>query len=1189
MSLPEVFIRRPIATVLLTIGVALAGIASFFALPVSPLPQVDFPTIQVSANLPGASPDTMSTSVATPLEKHLGVIADVSELTSQSRVGQTNITLQFGLDRNIDGAARDVEAAINAARVDLPATLRSNPTYRKQNPADAPVLIVALTSKTRSPGDIYDVASTIMQQQLSQVKGVGEVVVGGASLPAVRVELNPLALARYEIGLEDVRAALSSANANRPKGIVQDGERRFQIYTNDNGVQAAFYAPLVIAYRKGAAVRLADIAEVKDGVTDVHNFGLYNGQPAVVVQVLRQPGANIIDTVDRIKALIPTLKAVLPADIDLHVAADRTLTIRASLEEVERTVLIAVVLVVAVVAFFLRNGRAILIPSVAVTVSLLGALGVMMLLGYSLDNLSLMALTVSTGFVVDDAIVVLENVTRHVEAGMNRFEAALLGAREVAFTVFSISVSLVAVFIPILLMGGIVGRLFREFAVTLSAAILVSLAVSLTTTPMMCAFLIDPIKHGAKQNPLARGADRAFSAMQRVYTRALDYALGAKPVMLATLIACIILFFYLAAVVPKGFFPEQDTGQMVAGLQSDQSASFALTGQRLRQAVDIINRDPAMANEVAFVGNNAAGGFMFTTLKPKTQRHVAVEKVIARLRPQLSRVIGVSIFLNPVSDLQVGGRQSNATYQYTLQAENLQDLRTWAAKLTQRMKTKADVLVDVNTDQDDHGLDSFVTVDRDKAARLHLTNVQIDNTLYDAFGQRQVSTIYKETNQYKIVMEVDPKFTLDPTVLDDVYVSNGSASAAVNPAAATTAYTAATAFGVTTASLAAQAVASTPAWAAATHAGTTTGSLAAKAIASTSAMTAATPEGSTASTTGPSGASASAQAASSASTTTTTSIPIVNNNTPGSANVAGQPGALGAGAGAALAVGVTAVAGPAAPPGRAASQGVAVSVTPETIIPLSAFAHWADGATPTSVNHQNTEPATTISFNLIPGKSLSDALKAIAEAQSEIGMPANVHGSFQGTAKVFQQSLSTEPLLVLAALVAIYLVLGVLYESYIHPLTVLSTLPSAGIGAVIALIVFHIEFSIIALIGVILLIGIVKKNAILMIDFAIEARREQGMNAHDAIRQAALTRFRPIMMTTFAAILGALPLAIGFGDGAELRRPLGITIIGGLLVSQFITLLTTPVIYLYLDRFNSRGRRRGARPAAAGTDPVPVV
>ena len=1141
MNPSALFIRRPIATVLLTIGIALAGIAAYFMLPVSPLPQVDFPTISVSANLPGASPETMATSVATPLEKHLGVISNVSEMTSQSRVGQTNITLQFGLDRNIDGAARDVQAAINAARVDLPTTLRSNPTYRKQNPADAPIMILALTSKTRTTGQIYDVASTVIQQQLSQVKGVGDVTIGGGSLPAVRVELNPLALSRYGIGLEDVRAALSSANANRPKGIIQDGTRRFQIYTNDTGIVAAAYAPLVIAYRNGAAVRLSDIADVQDGVTDIHNFGLFNGKPAIVVVISRQPAANIIGTVDRVKAVLPRLQQVLPADIDMQVASDRTTTIRASLADVERTVVIAVILVVGVVAFFLHNGRAVLIPSVAVTVSLLGALGVMFLLGFSLDNLSLMALTVSTGFVVDDAIVVLENVTRHVEEGMDRFEAALLGAPEVAFTVLSISVSLVAVFIPILLMGGIVGRLFREFAITLSAAILVSLLISLTTTPMMCAYLIDPPKPGKRPGRLARISDKGFGWMQRRYEKALDWVLAAGPLMLVVLVVTIALSAYLLRVVPFGFFPTQDTGQMAGGLQSDQSSSFANTSQRLRRIVGIVGHDPSVATVVSFAGNNAAAGFMFVTLKPRGQEKGGATAVVQRLRPKLARVVGVSLFLNPVQDVRVGGRQSNATYQYTLEAANLADLRTWAAKLAEALKTQPS-LVDVNTDQEDHGLDSFVTVDRDASARLGVTNTAIDNTLYDAFGQRQVSTIYKETNQYKIVMEAAPRYTQDPTALNDIYVSTGAAAASsTRPVNATGPVTSA--------------------------AGVTAGLTSAAKASSTSG---ATGQASSAV------ASAGVTAASTTSTSTssTSSTP---NNAPGSSNSAGQPGALSSNTGAAIAVGQTAVAGPAAPPGRAASQGVAVSVAAEQIVPLSAFARWADGSTPTSVNHQDSQPATTISFNLPPGKSLSDATKAVEQAQARIGMPGTIHGSFQGTAKVFQDSLASEPVLIAAALVAIYLVLGVLYESYIHPLTVLSTLPSAGIGALIALIIFHVEFSIIALIGVILLIGIVKKNAILMIDFALAAETEQGLSAYNAIRQAALTRFRPIMMTTFAAILGAVPLAIGWGEGSELRRPLGITIIGGLLVSQVITLLTTPVVYLYLDRFNRRRRRPDAR------------
>jgi multidrug efflux pump len=1173
MNPSALFIRRPIATVLLTCGLALAGVAAFFLLPVSPLPQVDFPTISVSANLPGASPETMATSVATPLERRLGIISDVTEMTSSSRTSQTNITLQFGLNRNIDGAARDVQAAINAARVDLPATLHANPTYRKQNPADAPIMILALTSQTRTPGQIYDAASNILQQQISQVKGVGDVNIGGSSLPAVRVELNPLALARYGVGLEDVRAAIASTNANRPKGIVQDSATRLQIYTNDSALLAAAYAPMVIAYRDGAAVHLSDIAQVIDGVTDVHNYGLFNGKPAVVAVITRTPGANIINTVNRVKALIPTLRAALPPDIDMQVASDRTITIRASLAEVERTVIIAICLVVAVTAFFLHNGRGVLIPSVAVTTSLLGALGVMYLLHFSLDNLSLMALTVSTGFVVDDAIVVLENVTRHVEAGMNRVEAALLGAREVGFTVLSISVSLVAVFIPILLMGGIVGRLFREFAVTLSAAVLVSLVISLTTTPMMCAFLVDRPKRDG--GALVRHAEAAFDWMRRVYERSLDWALDAGPLMLVVLAVTIILSGYLYTIVPKGFFPQQDTGSLVGGLQSDQSSSFTLTSQRMHQLVSIIRHDPSVQTVVAFAGSNAAGGFLFTTLKPRNERKGGSAAVVARLRPKLARVIGAALFLNPVQDVRVGGRQSNATYQFTLEAQDLTQLRQWASKLAEALKLQP-ALVDVNTDQEDHALDSYITIDHDKAAQLGLTNTQIDNTLYDAFGQRQVSVIYKDTNQYRVVMEADPRFTQDPTSLRDIYVSTGAAAGGISVAPGPfSAAGLATTAGSTPASQAASSIATL----AAVQTGQTTSTVAATATKATAAATAATSSFSTPI------SRLEAQAAP-AAPASTHPLPGV---TAASGNVAGQPVAIAAGTGQAVAVGSTAVTGPMAPPGRAASQGVAISTTPETLVPLSTFAHWADGATPNSVNHQDTSPATTISFNLAPGKSLSDATRAIDRAEAQIGLPASIHGSFQGTAKVFQQSLASEPILILTALVAIYLVLGILYESYIHPLTVLSTLPSAGIGAVIALIVFRIEFSIISLIGVILLIGIVKKNAILMIDFAIAAERDQGLSPHDAIRQAALTRFRPIMMTTFAAILGAAPLAIGWGEGAELRRPLGVTIIGGLLVSQVITLLTTPVVYLYLDRLAVRRRRGGPRRFRPHPEPAPAV
>jgi multidrug efflux pump len=1117
MNLSEPFVRRPIGTILLTVGIALAGIGAFFNLPVSPLPQVDFPTISVQAQLPGASPETMATSVATPLERHLGIISDVTEMTSSSRVNSANITLQFDLDRDIDGAARDVQAAINAARIDLPATLKTNPTYRKVNPADAPIMVLALTSATKSPGQIYDAASNIVQQQLSQIKGVGDVEVGGASLPAVRVELNPMQLAHYGIGLEDVRAALASANANRPKGVIDDGAQRLQIYTNDAGSTAADYAPLVVAYRNGSAVRLSDVGQVIDGVEDVHNLGVFvhkvNGKavtsPAVIVTISRQPGANIISTVDAVKARLPAVMGALPQDIQMSVAVDRTTTIRASLQDVERTVVIATLLVVGVVAMFLMNGKAVLIPSVAVSVSLLGTLGVMFLLGFSLDNLSLMALTISTGFVVDDAIVVLENVTRHVEDGMDRFAAALKGAQEVGFTVVSISISLIAVFLPILLMGGIYGRIFREFAITLSAAVLISLVISLTTTPMMAAYLVGKPTKVEHKGILRRISEGSVNWMRRVYERALDLALDSGPVIIVVLIATIALNCYLFSVVPKGFFPEEDTGQMIGGLQADQSSSFQITQRRLKQFVNIIGNDPDVDTVVAFLGGGrgSASAFMITTLLPKGQRSGSTDKVIADLRPKLGAVTGASLFLAPVQDLRIGGRQSNATYQYTLEADNLADLRTWATKLTTAMTSQWE-LEDVNSDQQDHGLQSFVTIDRDKAAGLGLSNTSIDNTLYDAYGQRDVSTIYEDVNQYHVVMEVAPQFTTDPTTLNDVYVSSGHAAAAPTGAAA--------ALGQTPIGLSTPAANVTPLTAAVASA---SGGLVKAPVANATSTTAAYEAG-----TGGTG--------------------VVNTSVAGAA-----------------------IAGPGAPPGRAASTGVAVSTSGEAMVPLSAFAQWADSSTPTSVNHQDTEPATTISFNLAEGQSLSDATAAIAKAQASIGMPTTVHGHYAGNALAFQQLLGTLLPLIGAAIVAIYLVLGILYESYIHPLTVLSTLPSAGVGAFVALLVFHIQFTLIAFIGIILLIGIVKKNAIMMIDFALVAERDHGLAPREAIRSAALTRFRPIMMTTFAAILGAVPLAVGWGEGSELRQPLGITIIGGLLVSQVITLLTTPVVYLYLDRF----------------------
>jgi multidrug efflux pump len=1115
MHFSEVFIRRPIGTALLTIGVALAGIGAYFFLPVAPMPQADLPVVFVQATLPGASPETMATSVATPLERRLGHIADVDEMTSQSRVNSSTIVLQFGIDRDVNGAARDVQAAINASRADLPVTLRSNPIYRIANPASAPILILALTSSTRTPGQIYDSASNIIQQKLSQVKGVGEVNIGGASLPAVRIELNPYQMAHYGIGLEDVRAALSSANANRPKGVVADGQNRLQIYTNDSGTKAVDYQPLVIAYRDGAAVRLSDIGDVVDGVEDIHNLGLFNGQPSVVVQVTAQAGANIINTVNDINAIMPQVEAALPADIQVHTAVDRTTSIRASLADVERNLLIAVILVVAVVAVFLRSPGATLVPAVAVTVSLLGTLAVMLLLGFSLDNLSLMALTVSTGFVVDDAIVVLENITRHLEQGMSRFEAAITGVKEVGFTVFSISISLIAVFLPILLMGGIVGKLFREFALTLSTAILVSLAISLTTTPMMCAYLLTWPKEGDDRSRIAKFTDGVFDGMTRVYRASLLWALDSGPVILVILVLTIVLNVYLYGVVPKGFMPQESNAQLNGFMQTDQSTSFQLTKARLTRYVDIIRADPDVLSVAGFTGGRSAGGQVFVTLKPKTQRdgQVSDDVVMGRLRQKMLGVTGASLFLQSVQDLQIGGRQSFAQYQYTLKADDLASLHTWATKLGDELK-KQPLLTDVNSDQEDHGLESYVTIDRATAGRFGITDVDVDNTLYDAFGQRQASVIYNALNQYHVVMEVAQPFQQEPDALNQVYVSTSTAGRA--PVSATTS--------------SAGGGAST---------GTSGGS-------STTALGGAT-------------------------STSLTSIASQN-------SLAGK-------------VGQTTIAGPVAPPTRGASAAVAVSSVKETMVPLSTIATFGPAAAPISVNHQDESVATTISFNLAPGHSLSDATDAINTAEATIGMPTSVRGSFQGTAKVFQQSLGNEPILILAALLAIYIVLGVLYESYVHPLTVLSTLPSAGVGATLALIVFQSEFDIIALIGVILLIGIVKKNAIMIIDFALEAERTEGLSSRDAIFQACMLRFRPIMMTTFAAILGAVPLAIGWGQGAELRRPLGITIIGGLVVSQLLTLLTTPVVYLYMDRWRKRPadeRRLSRFPDDASTVPDPA-
>lgn len=1067
MNLSEPFVRRPVATVLLTIGMALAGIGAFFVLPVSPLPQVDFPVISVSASIPGASPDTMASSVATPLERRLGVISGVNEMTSSSSSGSTRISLQFDLNRKIDAAAREVQAAINASRADLPATLRSNPTYRKANPASAPVIILALTSKTRSPGQIYDEVSNLLQQKIAQVPGVGDVELGGGSLPAVRVDLLPFALNRYGVSMEDVRAALQASNANRPKGAIEGNGQRFQIYSGANtatgGLKAADYLGLVLAWRNGAAVRLRDVAEVTDGVENTNTLGLFNGDPAVIVLVTRQPDANVIATVDGVRALLPELQAQLPQDVKISVASDSTNSIRSSLHEIEITLLISIVLVVLVVSAFLRSARATIIPAVATVVSLLGTFGVMYLLGFSLNNLSLMALTVATGFVVDDAIVVLENTSRHIEAGMDRFKAALLGAREVGFTVLSISLSLVAVFIPLLFMAGQTGRLFREFAVTLSAAVLISLLISLTTTPMMCAWLLknrnetgdDTGEPAGRFAFIPRWFEKLFKRVHRSYEVSLDWALGSKLLVMLILLAVIGLNGFLFMKVPKGFFPQQDTGQINGGLRADQSISFQAMQGKLKQLVDIIRADPAVDTVVGFTGGSrAGGGFMFINLKPVGQRTDKGLAVIARLRPQLARVTGITLFLNPVQDLRGGGRSSNSTYQYTLKSDNVADLRKWAIRLSEQMKLQP-ALIDVDTDQQDNGVETMVTVDKDSAARLGISSKDVDNALYNGFGQRQVATIYSDLNQYHVIMEVAPRYIRSPESLKDIYVPATGSGVVTAPPATT--------------------------------------------VASSAALT-----------------------------------NIVN------------------------------------PALRDQSTGQALGSSANTMVPLSAFARFSENPKAASVNHQDAELATTVSYNVADGFVLQQAQAAVKQAEADIGMPNNVRGSFQGTARNAQESQDQQPMLILAALVVIYIVLGILYESLVHPITVLSTLPSAGVGAVLALMVFKLDFSLIALIGVFLLIGIVKKNAVLIIDFAIEAERARGLNATQAVREACLLRFRPILMTTLAAILGALPLAIGFGEGAELRRPLGIAIIGGLIASQLLTLLTTPVVYVLMDKLRRR-------------------
>ncbi len=1023
MNFSEPFIRRPVATTLLLAAIVLAGAVAFKLLPVSPLPQVDFPTISVGAGLPGASPETMAATVATPLERQFSRIASVTEMTSSSSLGSTNVTLQFDLNRNIDAAARDVQAAINAARGNLPSNLPNNPNYRKVNPADSPIFILALTSDVLSKSRMYDAASSILAQKLAQVPGVGQVVVGGGSLPTVRIELNPTALNRYGIGLEQVRGVLSSANANTPKGHFSDAHRMWEVGANDQLFHAVDYQPLLVAYRNGSAVRISDVGRAVEGPEDLRNAGYANGKPSVLLIIFRQPNANIIDTVDGIRAALPQLKAALPQAIDMRVAIDQTLTIRASVANVEYTLIISVILVILVVFLFLRNLRTTFIPSIAVPVSLIGTFGVMYLLGYSLDNLSLMALCICTGFVVDDAIVVIENISRYLEKGLHPFQAALKGAKEIGSTVLTISISLVAVFIPLLLMGGIVGRLFREFAVTLAVAVLVSMVVSLTATPMMCAHLL---KEHESHGWLYRKSEQAFNAVIRAYGRTLSVVLRFPAITLAVLLGTIALNVYLYIYVPKGFFPQQDNGRLMGAIQADQDTSFQAMDKILVQMSKIIVADPAVDTIEGFTGGGNSAR-MFISLKPPQERKISADLIIARLRPKLGRVPGATLYLQAAQDVRVGGRFGASQYQYTMRGDNLQDLVDFAPRMLRQLRT-IPIIADVNSDQQDRGLQAFVHYDRETAARFGISPQLIDATLYDAFGQRQVSTMYTSLNQYHIIMEAAPEYWQNPEFLRQIYVRS--------------------------------------------------------------------------------------------------------------------------------------------PRGQA--------------VPLSAFASYTPVIAPLSVSHQGLFPAVTISFNLQPGIALGDAVDAINAAATKVGLPPTIHTGFAGTAQAYQDSLGSEPLLIAAALLTVYLVLGILYESYVHPVTVLSTLPSAGVGALLALLLTHTDLTVIAIIGIILLIGLVKKNGILMIDFALAAERNEGKNSRDSIYEACLLRFRPILMTTMAAMLGALPLALGTGVGSELRRPLGIAIIGGLIVSQLLTLYTTPVVYLYFDRLQNwwyRVRGRGPKEA----------
>jgi multidrug efflux pump len=1021
MNISEPFIRRPVATTLLTIAVAIAGAVGFTVLPVSPLPQVDFPTISVSASLPGASAEIMASSVATPLERQLGHIAGITEMTSSSTLGSTSITLQFDLSRNIDGAARDVQAAINAARTYLPANLPANPTYRKVNPADAPIMILGLTSNKYPTYKLYDEASTVISQKLSQIQGVGQVVAGGGALPSVRVEVNPTLLESHGLTIANVQSVLSLQNADSARGRLANNAVTADIITNDQISDAEQYKSLVIGYNNGTAIRLSDVAEVVNSTQNLRAAGYLNGIPSITVIIFRQPGANIIQTVDRVRSQLPFLEAILPQGIHTTIVLDRTTTIRASVNDVERTLILAIVLVVLVVFVFLRNPRSTIIPSIAVPVSLVSTFAVMCLLDFSLDNLSLMALTISTGFVIDDAIVVMENITRFLEQGMPPFQAALKGAREIGFTVFSISISLVAVFIPILLMAGIVGRLFREFAVTLATAIVVSMVISLTTTPTMCAHLLKSEKE-RKHGRLYLWSEKFFNGMLSLYRTSLEWVLENPAFTLVVLGLTIALNFLLIVRIPKGFFPQQDTGVLVGGVQGPQDASFRFMNDSILELVKVIKSDTAVADVNAYTGGNGAsnGGFIYMALKPLDERKVSAVEVINRLRPKLNRLPVASAFLQAVQDLRIGGRSSNALYQYTIQSDNIADLVHWGAPLLAGMK-QLPGLQDVNSDQQNGGLQSLLTYDRVTAARLGQTASSLDSSLYSAFGQSEVSVIYTQLNQYYVVLEVAPPYWQSPQDLNYIYVksnSNGSNATAMSP--------------------------------------------------------------------------------------------------------------------------------------------------------ISTFAKMQTGTTALQVNHTGLFPSVTVSFNLAPNVSLSQATAEIQQLEQKLGTPSTIQGFFAGTLEAYQQSLSTEPMLVTTALLAVYIVLGILYESFVHPLTIISTLPSASVGAMLALMIFHMDLNVISIIGIVLLIGIVKKNAIMMIDFALMAEREEGKNTRDSIFEACMLRFRPILMTTMAALFGALPLAFGTGMGSELRRPLGITIVGGLLLSQLITLYTTPVVYLSLDRLRFR-------------------